>query len=317
MPNPQNYPRLDHPSEKCKGCLDDSTLVNHLRTIPPDVLAEYITSAIGNANKRSRRELLSIPSDATQEQILSIYRIKGRELFKYFKNYCNDPAATAHQVFGKTYIDVGTEQFKLQTIQNERMNSGWRYQFLVKDCAQYTGRFRSVSDIGATEADFNAQIQFTDHEKPPLYLYVSVKNRENTLGGQDWPKAISALENVAVNDRNRIGPYCCIFGIVMGRGRRHIKNNRQGQPYSYNTEVWPADYFWPFFANLSYDEIMTSFLNVLISMPGVTQQLPGQSIVPTEVIESFGERCRNSHLINEEGVFYDPHALVHFFCSRT
>jgi len=93
------------------------------------------------------------------------------------------------------------------------MNSGWRYQFLALDCAQQSRRFKSVSDIGAAEADFNAVIEFVDKKKSALSLYVSIKNRSNTMGGQDWPKAIYALENVAKTDKNRTGPYCCVFGM--------------------------------------------------------------------------------------------------------
>jgi hypothetical protein len=74
------------------------------------------------------------------------------------------------------------------------------------------------------------------------------------MGGQDWPKAIQALENVAKNDRNRTGPYCCIFGIAIDRGSRYIKREKKtGRAYSENTEVWLSDFFWPFFSNHSLE----------------------------------------------------------------
>jgi hypothetical protein len=169
---------------------------------------------------------------------------EGKMLFAYFKKYIGDPAATAHQIKGKHYTDVAKEQFRNRTLQKERMNSGWRYQFLVIDCTQRSRRFKSISDIGAAEGDFNAVIEFLDRKRKQLTLYVSVKNRANTMGGQDWPKAIQALEGVAKNDRYRTGPYCYIFGIAMDRGTRYIKRERKTvKPHSMNTEIWMSDYF--------------------------------------------------------------------------
>jgi hypothetical protein len=98
------------------------------------------------------------------------------------------------------------------------MNSGWRYQYIAKDCAVRSRRFITVSDIGASEADFNATMNIVDSKKA-LNIYVSIKNRANTMGGQDWPKAISALESVARSDKNRSGPYICVFGIAIDKGQ--------------------------------------------------------------------------------------------------
>jgi hypothetical protein len=197
------------------------------------------------------------------------------------------------------------------------MNSGWRYQFLATSCAQEVGRFHSVSDIGNAECDFNAVIDFKDNSRQTgrLTLYVSVKNRSNTMGGQDWPNAIQALENFARLDKNRIGPYCCIFGIAMDRGMRYVKiEKKRNKPYSVNTEVWLSDFFWPFFANYSYETIMATVLDVLLESFS-PDTLASQVEVPSLVIESFGEACRKKGLINDEGVFHDPHKLVTFFCQ--
>jgi hypothetical protein len=103
------------------------------------------------------------------------------------------------------------------------MNAGWRYQFIAKDAAIDSNRFNSVSDIGTSEADFNATILELNTNKP-INIYVSVKNRTNTMGGQDWPKAIRAMETMAQSDKNRTGPYLCVFGIAMEKGMRSIKN---------------------------------------------------------------------------------------------
>ena len=71
------------------------------------------------------------------------------------------------------------------------MNSGWRYQYIAKDCAVRSRRFITVSDIGASEADFYATMNIVDSNKT-LNIYVSIKNRANTMGGQDWPKRLRA-----------------------------------------------------------------------------------------------------------------------------
>ena len=311
---PQNYPRIQDENSPFYGCLEDSTLAPHKHKISIERLKKLILLAINNANKKSSREILSIPSDATQEVLGQIYEREGRQLFNYFRKYCGDPASTAHQLNGKHYIEVGKEQFRNRTLQKERMNSGWRYQFLVIGCAQQIKRFKSVSDIGAAEGDFNAVIEFLDKKRPPLSLYVSVKNRSNTMGGQDWPKAIQALENVARSDKNRTGPYCCVFGIAMDRGARYIKReHKTKKAHSVNTEIWLSDYFWPFFANYSYEEIMTAVLDVLMEANS-PDKLSNQIDVPVKLLESFGKSCRRAGLLDDAGNFHDPYKLVSFFC---
>ncbi|NLF51787.1 MAG: hypothetical protein GX577_11685 [Leptolinea sp.] len=315
--SPQNYPRVTDSHNPYFSCLDESQLIVHPRKIPPTEVTRFIIAAIKNAEMKSSREILNVPDGLDNFDTSIIYKREGKTLFKYFRDYCGDPAATAYQLLNEHYTDVCVEQFRLRTLQKERMNSGWRYQFLAFECARSTGRFRSVSDIGAAEADFNAEIEFKDTTINPLSLYVSVKNRMNTLGGQDWPKAIQALEQVAINDRNRRGPYLCVFGLAMDQGKksRTIKSNsRTKQPYSVNTEVWLANFFWPFFANYSYEEIMSFVLEVLLKT--TKDKLSIKVVVPEELIESFGNCCREHGLISDDGKFNNPRKLVEFFCKR-
>lgn len=313
----QEYPRISDPDSRFFGCLDDSRLVPHGRKIPEEVMRRLIQRAIVNANRKSSREILSVPAGASEEEVGRIYRREGRELFKYFKKYPGDPAASAHQIYGKNYRVVGVEQFRNRTLQKERMNSGWRYQFLAVDCARESGRFKSVSDIGAAEADFNAVIEFADGEYDDLSLYVSIKNRSNTMGGADWPKAIAALERVAATDKNRTGPYLCVFGMAMDRGLRRIKRDQKSnRAQSENTEVWMSDYFWPFFANYTYEEIMHMMLGVLVRSKEEAEELPTEADVPDELLDSFGRECRAAGLLDESGNFNDPFKLVSFFCQK-
>lgn len=313
---PQQYPRISDENSKYYGHLDDSTLVPHVHKIPNTELKKLISTAIINANKKSSRQILSIPVNVLPEEFDSIMKREGKKLFDYFKKYVGDPAATAHQLHGKHFMDVGKEQFRNRTLQKERMNSGWRYQFLALTCAQKSKRFVSVSDIGAAEGDFNAVIAFLNHDKQPLSLYVSVKNRSNTMGGQDWPKAIQALESYAINDKNRTGPYCCVFGIAMDRGTRYIKvEKKSGKSHSVNTEVWLSDFFWPFFANHGYKEIMQAVLTVLMDEYS-PENLSSQIEIPEQLLSVFGEYCKKAKLVDENGYFHDPYQLVNFFCQK-
>jgi hypothetical protein len=313
---PQPYPRINDPKSRYNGLLDTDQLVPHTQKIAVERLTQLINQAIDHANRKSRREVILVPPDATEEERRAIYRKEGEELFKYFHSYANDPASTAHQMYQKNYRNVGLELFRNKTLQRERMNSGWRYQFLSASCARESTRFQSVSGLATAEADFNAQISQVNGGDP-VNLYVSVKNRSNTLGGQDWPKAIYALEVLAVQDQNKIGPYCCVFGIAMDRGtRRQSKSKKDKRPYSVNTEIWLSDFFWPFFTNYSYEEMMVYVFEVLrVEEPPNEEELATQVEVPEETLETFRAACLEAELVNEEGYFHDPMRLITFLCK--
>ena len=76
-----------------------------------------------------------------------------------------------------------------------------------------------------------------------------------------------------------------------------------------------SDFFWPFFANHSYDEIMTAVLDVLMEI-SAPDKLGVHLDIPEELLESFGEECRRKELVDEKGYFNDPYKLVHFFVSK-
>ncbi len=311
---PQRYPRIEDRESQFFGCLEDSMLVQHELKIPHEQVKEFIRTSIHDANRKSSRAILSIDANETPEKITKKYKGAGKSLLSYFRKYCVDPAATAHQIQGKHYTVVGEDLFRRRTLQKERMNAGWRYQYLTLYCARETGRFDAILDIGTVEADFNAVIKFRDNPDDHLNLFVSIKNRNNTVGGQDFPKAVRALETIASGDKNIRGPYLCVFGIVMDRGTRYIRGDKRGIPYSNNTEVWLSDYFWPFFTNYSYEEVMTLVLEVLEELHGAGE-LATQVEVPSEVLDAFGEACVGAGLVNAEGYFTDSRKIVSFICS--
>ncbi|MCL4506990.1 MAG: hypothetical protein M1140_13340 [Chloroflexi bacterium] len=290
MVKAQSYPRIEDESDAFDGFLDEPKLQPHTYKIPESILQNIILNAIISANLKSSRAILNISDNTAEEKLNAIYLKEGKALFQYFVRYCGDPASTAHACLGRHYSTVAHEQFRNRTLQKERMNSGWRYQYIAKNCAIASKRFTSVSDVGAAEADFNATIRLLDGTNPELSIYVSIKNRSNTLGGQDWPKAIRALEDVAKNDKNRTGPYICVFGITMESGLRLIRSEQKtGRPYSVNTEVWQSDFFWPFFTNYSYPAMIRIVLDTLIAF-----QQPDETDtdIPTGLIDSFGNMCR-------------------------
>lgn len=311
---PQSYPRITDEDNEFVGFLDESELTPHSRTLTEDELRTIIASAIIYANAKSSRVILNIPEYASKEETVAFYRKQGKQLFAYFIKYCGDPASTAHACMGQHYAKVAREQFRNRTLQKERMNSGWRYQSIAKDAANASKRFVSVSDVGAAEADFNATIMVRGKAKRTLNIYVSVKNRTNTLGGQDWPKAIRALEDVARTDKNRNGPYICIFGIAMESGLRIIRREQKtGAAYSSNTEVWMSDFFWPFFSNTSYPDIIRAVLGVLLN----TQPPDVSDIdIPQELIESFRDQATTYGLLDAQGCFSDPYKLLNLFVGE-
>lgn len=311
---PQRYPRIEDRDSQYFGCLEDSTLIQHEVKISHEQVKKFIRTAIVDANRKSSREILSINLNETAEKTAQKYKKAGKSLLDYFRKYCVDPAATAHQIQSKHYSVVGEDLFRRRTLQKERMNAGWRYQYLTLYCARESGRFDAILDIGTVEADFNAIIKFKDSPNEHLNLFVSIKNRNNTVGGQDFPKAVRALETIASSDKNIRGPYLCVFGIVMDRGTRYIRGNKQGVPYSNNTEVWLSDYFWPFFTNYSYEEMMTLVLEVLEELHDAGE-LATQVEVPAGVLEAFGEACHRAGLVNDDGYFTDSRKIVSFICS--
>lgn len=310
--NIQHYPRIQNETNKYHGFFDEGEFKVHVQKISQEVFKLIVKEAITNANLKSSRAILNIEG-VTDELIGEILKRGGSELFKYFVKYCGDPAATAYDCVGIHYSEVAHEQFRNRTLQKERMNSGWRYQFIARDCAIQSGRFKAISDIGAAEADFNAILADISGNNQ-VNIYVSVKNRTNTMGGQDWPKAIRALEEVAKSDKNRTGPYLCVFGIAMEKGQRVIRaEGKTKQPYSHNTEIWLSDYFWPFFSNYQYHEVSHLVLEVLMSQ-GKQSSLNVKP--PKELIDSFGAICLTYGLLDDEGIFNDPYKLVDLFCGK-
>jgi hypothetical protein len=300
----QSYPR------NSDGHLDDARLQPHIHRPTRKEMQAIIIDATRRASMKSSREIFKIPDGVPESELSDIYRKAGRELFNYFKKTYADPASTARYYQNKHYFTIGRELFKNKALHDERMNAGWRYQYIAKGAALCTRRFKTVSDIGGSSTDFTATIgiQGTDTD---LSIYASVKNRSRTISGSNWPKAIQDLEETAKKDINRTGPYICVFCLTMERGNRVIKVAKETRiPYSVNAEVWPSDFFWPFFTGYPYEDVVKTVMTVL---PDVEEQDSMGVDIPEELLKSFGEYCKSKELIDDNGYFNNPERLVEFF----
>lgn len=148
----QPYPRIQDETNDFYDFLDDSKLTPHAHKIEEQVLYSLIDKAIKSANASSSKRILAIPVDATPEYITAKYTEIAEGLFFYFQSYTSDPASTSLQLHNRNCREVAKEQYRNNTLQKERMNSGWRYQFLAVDCAQRTGRFVGISDLNQIES---------------------------------------------------------------------------------------------------------------------------------------------------------------------
>ncbi len=96
-----------------------------------------------------------------------------------------------------------------------------------------------------------------------------------------------------------------------------MKAKRGGNYYSINTEIWLSDFFWPFFANHTYEEIMNAVLDALMEEGRRAESVTIDVTVPNDLIESFGDWCRKHNLVDSNGRFNDAKKLVRFFCVRS
>jgi len=142
--------------------LEDFSCTTPYGSVAAEKHLMYLVPRTKPLNRKSRREILELPDGHSADQKAALYHKKGRELFAYFHRYYGDPAATAYDCFGKHYREIALEQVHNQTLQKQRMNSGWRYQYVAKDCALRSQRFITGSDIGASKADFNATMNIAD-----------------------------------------------------------------------------------------------------------------------------------------------------------
>lgn len=175
----QNYPRIEDPARKDNGLLNDAELSQHKKRVSPDELPGLVLVAIENANRKSSRAMLSVPSNATETETTEIYYKIGNDLFKYFQQYSSDPASTAFQLFGQNCREVGVQQFRNKALQKERMNSGWRYQYLAIDCAQKTERTKEHFRVGTDRSGLQCSSRNHANQKALKHICFGQKPQQH------------------------------------------------------------------------------------------------------------------------------------------
>ena len=144
------------------------------------------------------------------------------------------------------------------------MNSGWRYQYIAKDCAVRSRRFVTVSDIGASEADFNATMNIVDSGQDAQHLCLDQEPREHDGRSGLAEGDLRARKRGALRQE----PLRAVHLRLRHRDRQGSAADppigKTKAPHSVNTEVWLSDFFWPFFANYTYAEIAKAVFEVLM-----------------------------------------------------
>jgi hypothetical protein len=291
----QRYPR--DPND----FLDPTTAKKITKKFSQAELDAVVRKCIVKANAKSGTQALVLPRNASTEQIKVAERKAAAELFKKFQKYCVDPARADADFAGKHVDAIATTLDQNQLGSRSRMNAGWRYQFLALELAsKLPERFAQVSG-GGKHSDISATLLLKNGDE--VRLYISVKNRSDTISGSKWPAAIESLEQEAIRDINRTeGSYLCVFGAAMEKGQR-----KRMSP-SVNTEFWKSDFFWEFLTGLSYEETMEAVARILELDKGQS----AEGLIPAGVLTEFQALCIQKGLVGANGTFL-PKKLLKFF----
>jgi len=290
----QPYPR------DADGLLKLDLLPEGKTRISEVILRDAISDAIHKANKKSSRDPVLDELNTGAERA---NQTAAKRLFALFRNYSADPAEASVHILGRTPYDIVTEIYRSLLEKRLRMNAGWRYQFLAEELASKSERFERVSGLGTRE-DFTVIVRLKNGSE--VNVYVSVKNRRDTISGKDYPAVITRMEAEPSNDRNRVGPYLIVIALAIHPGKNRSRmRNKDKQLISENFELWPANFFWPFVAGVSYETIMAAVASQIkrVALPSL----------PVEVSDYFEQLCREAGLL-QDGAFHDQGALLKLFC---
>ena len=141
---PQQYPRDE------KGFLDVSKLANHKKSLKNTDLVKIVEAAIKYADSKASEDVFRAGKEMPSSSKARAAGAPGAELLRHFQRYCIDPAQTALDTCGQHYATIAEDLAKNRLTQIMRMNVGWRYQYIAKDAASRTGRFKHISDLVLT-----------------------------------------------------------------------------------------------------------------------------------------------------------------------
>ena len=187
----------------------------------------------------------------------------------------------------------------------------YKYQYLILELMRNRWHTFDSTYEGDVVADVEAPVF-----KPGLRIYMSVKKSADTVGGQDIPGVIRRLENLAKEEKNLNRPYLLVIayatpdkGILRGYDDRKIKQNRQGQAYSLNCEVWGPGFIFPYLTGKQATEIY------LLSIKDVSNYLPFMSLkFRKEGSKILENKLYDLGLLNQNGKI-DPFKFLNFMVS--
>ena len=216
----QDYPRISE-GEEFAGLLDEKKLTPHTYRISQSKLRQIIADAVKSANRKASRAILNIPEKSTDAEMRKIFLKEGRKLLDYFRQYCGDPPATAYQCLNRHYSEVAIEQFRNRTLQKERMNSGWRYQFIAYKCALAMRKRKLAAEIRAVDPNID-NWNFMNHlqrstglsSNELMQLVCDILSRDRDQSKSPSKEATDAIFK-------EFGEQCKKQGLLDQRGRFH------------------------------------------------------------------------------------------------
>ena len=295
----QSYPRISSAASKFEaGYIDTSQLCDIKNKISQNEFLNLINISIDKARNKVDEKIINIPEGISKLEEKKIYDKAAKDLINYIKK--TDPANAVSQLLNKNLVDVAQEFQVKKDAKTYEMFSGWRNQFLLFECAKKIGRFETVGDVD-TSFDIVATIKSLSGEV--ITLYISLKNRKDTMSGSSVRGVLSKLEDNAKNDKNRDGLYCIIIGCAIDTTRY-----RSGSSYSQNLEFWPAKLLWEFFSGFTFPHVMNSISQ--------QQNSRKQNKLADELKLSLIKECKKLELINEQNIFHDRKRIIEIFCRQ-
>jgi hypothetical protein len=196
-------------------------------------------------------------------------------------------------------------------MQRQRMKIGVFYQYLMIELMKRNAKLTNSNFVqafdGAKEGDAVADIRtpkFSD--QTGLRLYMSIKKSEDTVGGQDIGGVIRRIEKVAKDDKNLTSPYLCVIAIgTPAKGKikqyesgRYMRKTKDGNPYSFNCEIWLPEFIFPYVTGQS------PILVYKESMKLVKEYLPFYTLdenIRKEAASILGNKLRQLGIADENG----------------
>jgi hypothetical protein len=286
----------------------DEELLLKLEYLPkqnPVLSIEGIDDAIREAFARTKKQKagkqLEVPKEPEELAELCLKHLRER----------SDPIVSPFFFSQMKVEDVFDMDAISHEMQRQRMKIGVFYQYLMIELMKRNAKLTNSNFVqafdGAKEGDAVADIRtpkFSD--QTGLRLYMSIKKSEDTVGGQDIGGVIRRIEKVAKDDKNLTSPYLCVIAIgTPAKGKikqyesgRYMRKTKDGNPYSFNCEIWLPEFIFPYVTGQS------PILVYKESMKLVKEYLPFYTLdenIRKEAASILGNKLRQLGIADENG----------------